>query len=379
MKQRLLAESGLRDETFYTLMSAEASGELLMSEEIPRAWLHFTGDPWMTPEDILFDRPSSFTLNSERSRRKSRESSIDTLPPYSPTRIPLPSPKQDSDVESDTLPPPLLSPTLMKGDEVEDQHNESVKRTKRSRSSRIGIASKSKPRIVYPHHNVFPSTFGSSSARISSSQEVEHRMADLGDSHQMPKKSKVKSVQPVMGTNRDESMFSTVDSYTSFESYDAAGFGNAKKDRMPDDSPEYPLTPIELDLGALSMIATLPNPTISTPTIVRLTTGPMLISPEQSAWQRSIYLPGTIRLGSSFIPPSASTLTDMDLLQQSTTTSDDTVLDEIVEFFLSFGLSDLEPFLWSSPTEPAALAFVCSVSLRTAPTEGQTSLNLSTK
>jgi hypothetical protein len=115
---------------------------------------------------------------------------------------------------------------------------------------------------------------------------------------------------------------------------------------MQDNSPGYPLTPIELDLGALSMIATLSDPTIGTST-TRLRFGSILTSviPEQSAWQRSVYLPGPIQLESSFIPPSASTLTDIDLLQSPFSSSDDAVLDGIVDYFLSFGLSDLEPFI----------------------------------
>ena len=121
-------------------------------------------------------------------------------------------------------------------------------------------------------------------------------------------------------------MFSTADGYTPIV--------RTKKGRLPDDSPEYPLTPVELDLGALSMIATLPDPAISTPTTMRLR-GLPFVTPEQSAWQRPVYLPGNICLRSSFT-------TDINLLQHSTATSDDAVLDEIVDFFLSFGLSDLD-------------------------------------
>lgn len=327
------------------LQHTEAGGELLMAEEMPGAWLHLTGDPWMTPEDILSDRPSSFTSDSERSRiKRSSDSSIDTLPPYSPLQNRLPSPKQDFDVESDTLLSPLLSPTLRKEDEVENMHDESMEGIKRSRRSRMGIASKSKPRMVHLHHDDFQSTVGSSSAGISFPHEIEHRMEDSGNSHHMPKKSKVKGVQPIMGV---ESMFSTADSCTRFKLYDPIGLANGKKDRMPGDSPGYPLTPIELDLGALSMIATLPDPASRTPTKARLRSTPILtlVTPEQSAWQRHVYLPGTIRLGTSFVPPSTSTLTYIDLLPHSTATFDDTVLDEIVDYFLSFGLSDLEPFL----------------------------------
>ena len=153
-----------------------------MAEEIPGAWLHLTGDPWMTPEDILSDRPSPLTFESERSRtRRSRDSSVDTLPPYSPPRIPLPSPKQYSDVESETLPPPLLSPTLRKEHEVEGPHSESTKGINRSRSSHIRVASKSKPQ-----GNAIPSTVGSSSAGISSFHEVGHRMVGSGDNHHVP-------------------------------------------------------------------------------------------------------------------------------------------------------------------------------------------------
>ena len=307
----------------------------------------------MTPEDILSNRPSPLTFESERSRtRRSRDSSVDTLPPYSPPRIPLLSPKQDSDVESETLPPPLLSPTLRKEHEVEGPHSESTKGINRSRSSHIRVASKSKPQGVHLHHNAIPSTVGSSSAGISSFHEVGHRMVGSGDSHHVPKKLKLTGLQSVMRgahANRNESMFSTADSYqpAPFELYDPTDFGRVKENRMQDDSAGYPLTPIELDLGALSMIATLPHLAIGMPTTMRIRSGSILTSviPEQSAWQRSVYLPGTIHLEPSFIPPSASTLTDIDFSSaHSRTTSDDAVLDGIIDFFLSFGLSDLEPY-----------------------------------
>ena len=154
-------------------------------------------------------------------------------------------------------------------------------------------------------------------------------------------------------------MFSTADSNQPAPfGLNAIDFGNIEKDGKQDDSPEFPLTPIELDLATLSMIATFPDPAIGTPTAMRLKSSSTLtfVTPEQSAWQRSINLPGTIHLESPFIPPSVSALTDIASLQNpfssaySRTASDDAVLDEIVDYFLSFGLSDLEPFPWSPET-----------------------------
>lgn len=147
-----------------TLISAGVDDEILMAEETTGAWLHLTGDPWMTPEDILSDRLSSLTLNDERPRIGRSRDSVDTLPPYSPQRILLPSPKQDFDVESETLPPPLLSPTSRKQNIVAKSYSESTKRIRRSQGGHIRVPSKSKPRIARMNHNTLPSTTGSQSA-----------------------------------------------------------------------------------------------------------------------------------------------------------------------------------------------------------------------
>jgi len=140
---------------------------------------------------------------------------------------------------------------------------------------------------------------------------------------------------------------------------------------------EYRLTPIETDLGALAVIAALSdsqasvkngmssrNPSVtlsrkqsvtvtrnSSMTAFELPGGSVLalITPEQSAWQRSIYLPGKICLGTNTHISPGSNLTPLDLLQESVEhvfrnheQSENALADEIAAFFESFG-SGYEP------------------------------------
>jgi hypothetical protein len=141
--------------------------------------------------------------------------------------------------------------------------------------------------------------------------------------------------------------------------------------------PEYRLTPIETDLGVLAVIASIPDPNSSSSfkreflrrastiksfhrcskgelteqgtsmTAFEISNGALVavIRPERNVWQRSIYLPGKISFKTSSPGGSSSILTPLDILQDGTQVpevqlrdkADDGIVDDIVEYFESFG------------------------------------------
>jgi hypothetical protein len=353
------------------MSESDPNDEFFMAGETPGAWLHLTGDPWVAPEDILSDQVNNLTLTGERTRIGRSRDSVDTLPPYSPPRVPLPTPKDDSDVESDTLPPPLLSPPSRKESKIVKSYNEAGKRARRSQGGIIRAASKSKPRVVRTYGKTSHSPGPSQLPAINGFREFGQRIPGFGDNQRAQQILKARPLNAVRtGTEtRGKNLPSIANSRepTPLEMNDPKGLVNVHMEKQrsqwsQSSSPECPLTPVEMDLGALAMIAALPDPVTGTPS-VKLKSGALMaiLTPEQTCWQRASYLPGPIRLESSFLPASASALTDIDLLQNpisfghGRTASDDAVLDDIVDFFISFGLLDLEPPAWSPETPKPSL------------------------
>lgn len=131
------------------------------------------------------------------------------------------------------------------------------------------------------------------------------------------------------------------------------------------------LTPVEMDLGALAMIASLSNTTtpilankinastdgrLATPQPgLRLKSGSVIamVTPEQSCWSRAPYIAGEIMMSHEFLLPTTM-MTDMDQLAwfigatssfEARIKSDDAILDDIVDFFGDMGLLDVDPFV----------------------------------
>lgn len=132
---------------------------------------------------------------------------------------------------------------------------------------------------------------------------------------------------------------------------------------------EFRLTPIEVDLGVLAAIASVPDsrhparklssvqdhmpsasaqdPTGRKPSVstFELPSGSIInvITPEQSAWQRTIYLPGTIRIEGRLSNRISSVLSPLNMFIEryeqspSTQDSEESVMSEISEFFEEFG------------------------------------------
>lgn len=340
------------------LMSeSDQNDQFFVAGESPGAWLHLTGDPWMTPDDMFSEQNCPHALTGESNRIGRSRDSVDTLPRYSPPRVPLPTPKDDSDVDSDTLPPILLSPPSRKEPKVLKSYNENAKKAKRSQGGPIRAPSKSKARVVRKCSNA---------GRKPYVYEMGERIPGFGDNQRVQQILKAKPLDALRtGAETRNKRLPSLESFrepTPLEMNNPKGLVNRHMERegsqgSQDSSIECPLTPVEMDLGALAMIAAVPDPTTGTPS-VKLKSGKLMaiLTPEQTCWQRASYLPGPIRLESSFLPHSASTLTDMDLLQNPTsfghsrTKADDIVLDDVVDFFISFGLHDPEPPAWPPHT-----------------------------
>jgi len=323
------------------MSESDSNDDFFMTGETPGAWLHLTGDPWITPDDILFDPISSIILDGERSTAERSTGNVDTLPPNSPSQTVLPASNQGFDADSDTLPSPLLSLQARKEREAMKKCTVNSMRIKRSHNSLATIPSRSNHGVGRKRIRGLQSTSSKASVKTWSIPEIASktrtqnafkRTAESGGDAREPSASGSSEVAPFgMGGPK--------------------GCVNLPLQRQKTKVPslEYPITPIALDLGALAVIAALPDFVTGTPT-VKLKSGSVvaLLTPEQTCWQRATYIPGPIRLEASFIPPSASTLTDMDLLQNSLalggsrTETDDAVLDEVVDFFISFGLHDIE-------------------------------------
>lgn len=347
------------------MSESDPNDEFFMAGETPGAWLHLTGDPWMAPEDIFSDQVNTMTLTGERTRFGRSRNSVDTLPPYSPPRGPLPTPKNESDVDSDTLPSPVLSPPARKESKVDRSYSEG-KRVRCTQGDTIRAASNSKPRVVGTRSKTSHSRCISPPPGMNGICEFGQRISGFGGNLHVQQILKARPLNAVeTGSEKRSRKLPSIANPrkpTPLEINDPNGLvnvqmGKGRSQGSQSSSPECPLTPIEMDLGALAMIAALPDPITGTPS-VKLKSGALLaiLTPEQTCWQRASYLPGPIRLESSFLPASASALTDMDVLQNpisfghSRTASDDVALDDIVDFFISFGLHDLELPAWSPET-----------------------------
>ena len=126
------------------------------------------------------------------------------------------------------------------------------------------------------------------------------------------------------------------------------------------DSPEFPLTPIEGDLFSLAILAGLPDsdseaedkrplraPSEGSEQGCSILTPDL--TPEATAWHRRRYIPGPIRVGTD-LPLVSNTESAYcshwmlaGFIIQPRDVKDDLALDEIVDFFADFGLSDFLP------------------------------------
>jgi hypothetical protein len=143
---------------------------------------------------------------------------------------------------------------------------------------------------------------------------------------------------------------------TPVEMYEAQSSVPSHVVREKKASTETTLTPMDGGDGSLAVLAATPlagGPITRIKKGVRLKTGSVVAvaTPELTAWQRSEYVAGPIRLETSFFPPSASTLTDIDHvyhprppgnISHTRNASDDAVLDDVVDFFFEFGLVDFK-------------------------------------
>lgn len=124
----------------------------------------------------------------------------------------------------------------------------------------------------------------------------------------------------------------------------------------------YPLTPIENDLAALAVLAALPeltsqetrldrSPTsaqtqLGRSSSIRLPTGSVLtvITPEQTAWQHTQYIPGPIRIQRSVTQAVnhdlfslASVAETPSMIAAKNVASEDVEMQEIADYFEAFG------------------------------------------
>ncbi|KAJ9648531.1 hypothetical protein H2199_001386 [Coniosporium tulheliwenetii] len=118
----------------------------------------------------------------------------------------------------------------------------------------------------------------------------------------------------------------------------------------------FPITPIATDLASLSMLASLSEPPSADSnaeyspggTAIKLRSGSVLtvITPEQNAWQRSLYMHGPVRLQKPAVLLKKNSIASLDAFQDalesheeetSRRPSDDTSLDDLVDFMDSFG------------------------------------------
>ena len=316
------------------MSESDSNDDFFMAGETPGAWLHLTGDPWITPDDILSDPTSSMTLRGERSPTDQ------SVPPNSPFQLVLGDSNQGFDPDSDTLPSPPLSSQPRKEREAMKNRTVNSMRIKRSHDCLATTPCRS-------NHGVGRKR---SRGSQSTSSKAPVKMWSIPENASKTRiRNAFKRTVESGGDAREPSASGSSES-TPFGPDVPKGCVNLpfprQKTKVP--SLEYPITPIALDLGALAVIAALPDLVTGTPT-VKLKSGSVfaLLTPEQTCWQRATYIAGPIRLETSFVPPSASALTDMDLLQNSlalgsTTETDDAVLDEVVDFFMSFGLRDIE-------------------------------------
>ena len=332
-----------------------------MAGEVPGAWLHLTGDPWITPDDILSDPVSSLTVDG-KGLRSEQPAESDALSPHSPHQT---SSSQNSDADSDTLPSPLLRFRAQReGTKVKNGRANAV-RGRRSYDFPptplpISYRRVAERRCVGSQSTSTRTSIETQTFRGIALTSQKHKGDERAHQASKTRTQNTAKTTAVAGRNAKEP--STLDSGESTP----LGIGGFKgcasfplqQQKSEVSSSEYPLTPIELDLGTLAIIAALPDPVTGTPSI-KLKSGSVvaLLTPEQTCWQRATYIPGSIRLETAFAPPSASAMTDVDPLTfgRSRRETDDTVLDNIVDFFISFGFQDLEPLAWSPMTPRPSL------------------------
>ncbi|KAJ9669037.1 hypothetical protein H2201_000863 [Coniosporium apollinis] len=118
----------------------------------------------------------------------------------------------------------------------------------------------------------------------------------------------------------------------------------------------FPITPIATDLASLSMLASLSEPPSADSnaeyspggTAIKLRSGSVLtvITPEQNAWQRSLYMHGPVRLQKPAVLLKKNSIASLDAFQDALESHeeetsrrplDDTSLDDLVDFMDSFG------------------------------------------
>jgi hypothetical protein len=128
------------------------------------------------------------------------------------------------------------------------------------------------------------------------------------------------------------------------------------------DLDKFRFTPIDTDLGVLAVVSPLPEraPSMKSklanmpqfrsrnPSLIELPSGSIIavITPEQNAFQRSVYLPGKLVLENHSGNSPTSVLTPLDLMQETETQSsendmrrwsEDVMVDDIVGYFEDFG------------------------------------------
>ncbi|KAF1989672.1 hypothetical protein K402DRAFT_401777 [Aulographum hederae CBS 113979] len=125
----------------------------------------------------------------------------------------------------------------------------------------------------------------------------------------------------------------------------------------------FPLTPIANDLASLAVMAEVPTSGLSIPDkdqraavarALRLRSGSVLtvIPPERTAWQRSMYIPGPIRIQQPYTQPAALNFSmgGVDVfgneIEPTGTlsprrTSEDSTIDDLVGYFDSFGFAPI--------------------------------------
>jgi hypothetical protein len=202
------------------------------------------------------------------------------------------------------------------------------------------------------------------------------------DSQSIRKSPKTKHLDKLKTTGLDlKKSSSTPKSANSIVATPSEWYGTRPKLSLATSIPIYDsgyrLTPIEVDLGVLEVIASMPDSNTSTKkafvcrmpsknahytsgnermmrrtpsvTMFELPSGSVVAvitpRPEQNTWHRSIYLPGKILIEMNSPGGLSLHLTPLDLLQEATESVDiqlrnkveEDQVDEIVEFFQSFG------------------------------------------
>lgn len=131
----------------------------------------------------------------------------------------------------------------------------------------------------------------------------------------------------------------------------------------------FPITPIATDLASLSMLASFSEPPSADSnaeyspggTAIKLRSGSVLtvVTLEQNAWQRSIYMHGPVRLQKPAVLLKKNSIASLDAFQDalethqeetSRRTSDDTAVDDLIDFMDSFGF-ELDEY-WDTRLKP---------------------------